>query len=244
MVHMSVEARGHAPNPKGLNKSCMIDPGTHPASIAAIASIGAGVGILISVANARWPLGLGIVGLRPCQDFPVRPRLAIVGAGIAVGIFSLLVRPGPDGLAGAIFGWVLLALLVLDVEHFWLPDRLTYPLVAIGLVVGIWLPPAFADRVIGCVAGFASLAGIAYGYRAITGRIGLGGGDPRLFAGIGAWLGWVALPFVLLMAAVLGLVLVAFDRLSGRQIHRHSRIPLGALLAAAAWIFWLVNPLR
>jgi leader peptidase (prepilin peptidase)/N-methyltransferase len=221
----------------------MIDPGAHPASIAATACIGAGVGILISAATARWPLGLGAVGHQLRQDLPVRPLLAIVGAGIAIGIFSLVARPEPQGWAGAVFGWILLALLVLDVEHFWLPDRLTYPLAAIGLVVGIWLPPDFLDRAIGCVAGFTSLAGIAYGYRAITGRIGLGGGDPRLFAGIGAWLGWFALPFILLMAAVFGLALVAYDRLSGRLIHRHSRIPLGALLAAAAWIYWLVSPL-
>jgi leader peptidase (prepilin peptidase) / N-methyltransferase len=229
---------------KGLNDSRMIDPGTHPVSIVALACIGAGVGVLISLMNACWPLGLGIIGRQSRQDVSVRPRLAIVGACIAVGVISLMVRPGPEGLAGTVFGWILLALLVLDVEHFWLPDRLTYPLAAIGLVVGIWLPPAFMDRIIGCVAGFISLAGIAYGYRAITGRIGLGGGDPRLFAGIGAWLGWFALPFVLLMASVLGLALVAYDRLLGRRIHRHSRIPLGALLAAAAWLFWLVSPLR
>jgi leader peptidase (prepilin peptidase)/N-methyltransferase len=232
------------PISKGFNISRMIDLGTDTVSIVALACIGAGVGVLISMMNACWPLGLGIIGLQSRQDVSVRPDLAIVGAAIAVGVISLMVRPGPEGLAGAVFGWILLALLVLDVEHFWLPDRLTYPLAVIGLVVGIWLPPAFMDRAIGCIAGFTSLAGIAHGYRAITGRIGLGGGDPRLFAGIGAWLGWFALPFVLLLAAGLGLVLVAYDYLSGRRIHRYSRIPLGALLAAAAWSFWLVSPLN
>jgi leader peptidase (prepilin peptidase) / N-methyltransferase len=222
----------------------MIDPGTHAASVAAAACIGAGVGILVSAVNARWPLGFGIFDSHFHHDSPIRAHLAIVGAGIIIGIASLAALPGPEGLAGAVFGWILLALLVLDVEHFWLPDRLTYPLLATGLLAGLWVPPAFADRLIGCGAGFVSLAVIAYGYRAVTGRIGLGGGDPRLFAGIGAWLGWFALPFVLLMASVLGLVLVAYDRLSGHRIDRHSRIPLGALLAAAAWIFWLVSPLR
>jgi leader peptidase (prepilin peptidase)/N-methyltransferase len=244
MVHMGIFAQGHAPNPKGHRNSRMIDLVTHSASIATMASIGAGAGVLISVANARWPLGLGIGDRLPPHDVPVRSRFAIIGAGVAVGVVSVLVQPGPEGLAGAVFGWLLLALLVLDVEHFWLPDRLTFPLAAIGLLGGLWLPPAFVDRVIGCVAGFVGLAGIAFGYRAITGRTGLGGGDPRLFAGIGAWLGWFALPFVLLMASVLGLALVLYDRLSGRLVHRHSRIPLGALLAAAAWCFWLVSPLK
>ncbi|NJC07129.1 prepilin peptidase [Polymorphobacter fuscus] len=137
---------------------------------------------------------------------------------------------------------MLLALLVLDVEYFWLPDRLTVPLAAMGLAAGIWLPPSVPDRLIGAAAGFASLAGIAYAYRVMTGRVGLGGGDPRLFAAIGAWLGWVALPFVLLLAASFGLALVAYDRLRGRAITRHSRIPLGALLAAAAWLLWVPGP--
>lgn len=160
---------------------------------------------------------------------------AIVGAG------SMLAWPGGAGLFGAAFGWTLLALLVLDVEHFWLPDRLTLPLVVTGLLGGIWFEPGLADRAIGATAGFVSLAGVAHGYRALTGRVGLGGGDPRLFAGIGAWLGWVALPFVLLLAASLGLVLVLRDRLSGHPVTRHTRVPLGALLAASAWLVWLTG---
>jgi leader peptidase (prepilin peptidase)/N-methyltransferase len=165
----------------------------------------------------------------------------IVVAAAIVGTASMLAFPGGAGLFGAVFGWILLALLVLDVEHFWLPDRLTLPLMLTGLLGGIWFEPALADRAIGAAAGFVSLAGVAHGYRALTGRVGLGGGDPRLFAGIGAWLGWVALPFVLLLAASLGLLLVARDRVSGRPVTRHTRVPLGALLAASAWLLWLTG---
>lgn len=164
---------------------------------------------------------------------------SIIVVSAMIGALALAVAPNAAGITGAVFGWVLLALLVLDVEHYWLPNRLTVPLAVSGLAVGLWLPPALSDRVVGCVVGFVSLATIAYVYKAITGRTGLGGGDPRLFAGIGAWLGWSMLPFVLLLASILGLALVGYDRLSGLAVGRHSRVPLGAFLAAAAWIIWL-----
>ena len=230
------------------------------------------IGSFVAAATLRWPEGRSIVAGRSHCDYcntalaprdlvpivsfimlrgrcrhclrPIAPRhLAIEFVAGVIGGVSLWTAPGLAGAAGAVFGWLLLALLVLDVEHFWLPNRLTLPLAALGLVAGIWLPPALADRIIGGVAGFASLTIIAAAYKALTGRIGLGGGDPRLLGAIGAWLGWIALPFVLLLAAVLGLALVGYDRFSGQIVTRHSRVPLGALLAAAAWGLWLAGPL-
>ena len=215
------------------------------ALIAVGAATGTGAGTAIAALTWHWPRDkLAVEGPGPASPGALR-WLTIVATGATIGTVSVLTAshtsgPGTSGLDGAVFGWMLLALLVLDVEHFWLPDRLTVPLAAMGLIAGLWWPPALIDRAIGAVAGFASLAGIAYGYRAMTGRVGLGGGDPRLFAAIGAWLGWVALPFLLLAAAGLGLVLVGFDRLSGRTVTRHTRVPLGALLAASAWPLWLI----
>lgn len=219
------------------------------------AGVGALVGGMVAYSTARWPHDAQADGLcwrcgvpspstcLPCKRHLATRRTAIIAVATVIGATSLWVWPGAFGAGGALFGWMLLALLVLDVEHFWLPDRLTLPLAVAGLVLSLWLPPAFIDRLWGCLAGFASLTLIALSYRAVTGREGLGGGDPRLFAGIGAWLGWFALPFVLLLAALLGLALVAYDRLSGRMVTRHSRVPLGALLAAAAWGLWLAGPL-
>jgi leader peptidase (prepilin peptidase)/N-methyltransferase len=230
------------------------------------------IGSFIAALTSRWPQGhsiaagrsrcdvcdavLGPLELVPVISYAVQhgkcrhcgttiapryPAIEIAAAGI--GAASLALHPGAYGLAGAGFGWALLTLLVLDVEHMWLPDLLTFPLALAGLVISFALSMPVLDSLIGAAAGWASLAGIAFAYKSMTGRTGMGGGDPKLFAAIGAWLGWFALPFVLVFAAILGLSLVLLDRASGRPVTRHSRVPFGAMLAAAAWPLWLAGPL-
>lgn len=173
----------------------------------------------------------------------IAPRhLWIELAAAGIGALALGLHPGLPGIAGALFGWGLLALAILDAEHFWLPDRLVLPLLVSGLLAAAWLAPPLPERLIGAASGYASLALIALAYHAATGRKGLGGGDPKLFAAIGAWLGWQLLPFVLLLAATLGLLLAAIHAARGRAIGRQTRVPLGALLAIAAWPLWLLLP--
>jgi leader peptidase (prepilin peptidase)/N-methyltransferase len=175
----------------------------------------------------------------------IAPRhLWVEIAAAAIGGLSMGLYPGFDGMSGACFGWALLALAVLDVEHFWLPDRLTLPLGAAGLLASAWLSPPFTDRLIGAATGFGILTLIAAVYQASAGRRGMGGGDPKLFAAIGAWLGWMVLPFVLLAAASLGLMLAGLDRWRGREVTRATPLPLGALLAVVAWPLWLAGFLR
>lgn len=197
---------------------------------------------LVPVLSQLWLRGR----CRHCNAVIPRRHLAIELAAAAMASAALLAAPASVGLATAGlalagFGLTLLALAVLDVEHFWLPDRLTLPLLAAGLGLGLWLPPTLTDRLIGAVAGYASLALIAFAYRRSRGREGLGGGDPKLFAAIGAWLGWAQLPFVLLAASLLGLLLAALAHLRGRPITADTALPLGALLAAAAWPLALLH---
>ncbi len=231
------------------------------------------IGSFIAALTWRWPQGRSIVAGRSACDacgvvlgprdlvpllsyvwlrgrcrhcgVAIAPRhVAIELAAGAIGVTALALHPDGHGLAGAIFGWALLALLVLDVEHLWLPDRLTLPLGLSGVAASLWLGWPLLDSVVGAAAGWASLAGISAAYKALTGRTGMGGGDPKLFAAIGAWLGWPVLPLVLVLAALLGLALAGYDRVSGRAVTRHSRVPLGAMLAAAAWpLFLVVSPL-
>lgn len=198
--------------------------------------------------------GLAVADLVPVLSFVwLRGKCRACGAAIArvhlvaelacalIGGTAFAVAPPAIAIAGAVFGWILVALMLLDAAHLWLPDRLTLPLAALGLAVSAadhGVP--IRDGVIGAAAGFTSLTLIALAYRAVRGRIGLGAGDPKLFAAIGAWLGWTMLPFVLLLASAAGLASLAVRRMRGARVLGTDRIPLGTLLAIAAWPVWLV----
>ncbi|MEO9131563.1 MAG: prepilin peptidase [Sphingomonas sp.] len=172
---------------------------------------------------------------------PINPRhWQIELAALGIGAIAGLVVPGPAGLAGAVFGWLLLALAALDIAEFWLPDPLTFALALAGLAAGAaGVEPPLVDRLIGGSVGFAALWLVGFSYKRLRGREGLGGGDPKLFGAIGLWLGWRMLPAVLLLAALTGLAFVLFGMLRGRAAQLDDRVPFGALLAIAAYPAWL-----
>ena len=231
--------------------------------------LGAIAGSFLSTLVVRWPAGramsgrsacdgcgrpLGALALVPLVSFlaqrgrcracgaRIDPRHFLIEVGAAaIGATSLGLAPDMAGLAGALFGWLLLTLGVLDLQHFWVPDRLTGTLALIGLGAGAaGLPPTLADRVAGGATGFAALALIGWSYRRLRGRVGLGQGDPKLLGAVGLWLGWAALPFVLLGASLFGLAVVAVGRAAGRPFAGSDRLPLGTLMAAAAWPLWCI----
>lgn len=170
----------------------------------------------------------------------LHPLIELVCA--AVGAAALAVAPGLVGGFGALFGWLLVALAALDLRHFWLPDRLVVVLAAAGLLEGVVLSaPSMADRVIGGAGAFGALWVIGFAYRRLRGREGLGGGDAKLFGAIGVWLGWQVLPFVLLGASAIGLVVALGMVVGGRTVEATTRLPLGTLLAVAAFPAWLLS---
>jgi leader peptidase (prepilin peptidase)/N-methyltransferase len=232
--------------------------------------LGAAIGSFLATILIRWPQGRSVVAGRSACDkcgrtleapdlVPIlswslargrcrtcgsridRRHLAAEAGAAMIGLAAILVHPIPLAGVTAILGWWLFLLAALDIEHEWLPDRLTWPLLAAGLAAA-WggFGPPLESRLIGAAAGFASLFAIARLYRTLRGREGLGGGDPKLFAAIGAWLGWTQLPFVLVGAGMLGLAALVLKRLRGGVVEASDRLPLGTLMALAAWPIWIV----
>jgi leader peptidase (prepilin peptidase)/N-methyltransferase len=177
---------------------------------------------------------------RRCHAPIDRRHLWIELAAALVGASALLAQPEPAGLLLALGGWILLTLGALDLDALWLPDRLTLPLALLALVHG-WLlehgPPL--EPLVGLCVAFLALEAVRRCYRALRRRDGLGAGDPKLAGAIGAWIGWSALPMLLLLAAGGGLVAVAFLRLAGREVP--GELPFGTMLALAAWPLMLMH---
>ncbi len=178
---------------------------------------------------------------RYCGEEIDRRHLAVEAGAALIGLTAILAHPLPAAAFTAVFGWWLFLLAALDIEHHWLPDRLTLPLIAAGLAVAaVAVGPGLEERLLGAAAGYLALELIRIAYRMARGREGLGGGDPKMLAAIGAWLGWASLPFVLLGAGLIGLAGVAAMRMRGRAVAATDRLPLGTLMALAAWPAWLL----
>ena len=178
---------------------------------------------------------------RRCRAPIDRRHIAVEMTAALVGLIALMVHPLPLAAVSAVLGWWLLLIAMLDTEHHWLPDLLTLPLIPLGLAAA-WagFGPPLAARLAGAAIGWAALFLIAIAYRRIRGREGMGGGDPKLFAAIGAWIGAWHLPAILLGAGMLGLAAILMMRLRGEPVTATTRLPLGALMAVAAWPVWLV----
>ncbi len=147
-------------------------------------------------------------------------------------------------LASTVFGWTLLALGMIDWRTQRLPDVLTLSLLLSGLAAAYFFDKtAIVDHLIGAVAGFAVFALVAYLYRAIRGFDGLGLGDAKLLAGLGAWISWQGLPTLVLLAAMMCLTFVIGRALWRWKMSSTERVPFGPFLALAGWIVWLYGPL-
>ena len=166
-------------------------------------------------------------------------------AAAAIGVWAGL--SGASWLmagATALLGWQLLLIAIIDGENFWLPDILTWPLVATGLAAAAMIGWDLAlSHLIGAVVGFGGLWLVGWLYQAIRKREGLGGGDPFLFAGAGAWVGWMGLPSVLLWACAVGLSLVFGMLVVRRTVSGTEKLPFGVFLAVGIWLTWLYGPL-
>ena len=165
-------------------------------------------------------------------------------AALAISIWAAMVVGGWLLWASSILGWSLLAVAVIDWRHKLLPDGLTLPLIVLGLGTAYWANPAnITDHLTGALGGFAAFAAIAWAYRRLRGRQGLGLGDAKLLAAAGAWTSWTGLPSVVLIGALtaLGLALVGTAR--GDALRATTELAFGPHLALGTWLVWLYGPI-
>ena len=181
---------------------------------------------------------------------PISARYPIIE--LATGLLSALVAVhfgfGWEAACGLVITWVLIALTAIDIDTKLLPDSLTLPLMWMGLLAAAWLgrgagtlPVDLKSAVLGAAFGYLSLWSVYQAFKLATGKEGMGYGDFKLLAALGAWLGWqMLLPVVLLSAAtgaVLGIAMIL--------LRRHARevpIPFGPYLAAAGWLVMMWAP--
>src|SRR3989304_1331525 len=147
-------------------------------------------------------------------------------------------------LAGLTLPWSLIALSFIDVDRQLLPDDLTLPLLWAGLlfnIFAVFVP--LSSAVIGAAAGYVSLWLVYQLFKLTTGKEGMGYGDFKLFAVLGAWLGWQSLPLIILLASLVGAVAgISFIVFFGHD--RRMPIPFAAFLCAAGWIALLGGGVR
>ncbi|MGB1142321.1 MAG: prepilin peptidase [Halioglobus sp.] len=175
-----------------------------------------------------------------CANCEQRISLRYPMLELVTGLMTMMLAwyfPLTPALAGTVlFTWALIALTMIDVDHQLLPDDITLPLLWLGLafnVVGTFAP--LQDAVIGAIAGYLSLWSVYWAFKLLTGKEGMGYGDFKLLAALGAWLGWQALPLIILLSSLVGAVVgVALMLITRRG--RDVPIPFGPYLAVAGWI--------
>ena len=134
------------------------------------------------------------------------------------------------------FTWSLIALAFIDLDTRLLPDQITLPLLWGGLAMaGVFGYVAPVDAIAGAVVGYLALWTLYWAFRWATGREGMGHGDFKLLAAIGAWLGWQALPSVILIASIGGLAYAGIAILA-KAMRRQDPVPFGPFLAAGGWL--------
>ncbi len=144
--------------------------------------------------------------------------------------------PGVQSLFAVVMTWTLIVLTMIDFDHQLLPDSITLPFLWLGIICNMFgLYTDIHSSLIGAIAGYMILWSVYMAFKLATGKQGMGFGDFKLLAMLGAWLGWQVLPLIIILSSVLGsLVGIGLIIFSGHQ--KNKPIPFGPYLATAGWI--------
>lgn len=243
---------------------------TEPLAVPLLVLGGLAAGSFLTVCIQRLPHGLSIVAPRSrcptcgrrirwrdnipvlsylvlggrCRDCGARISAIYPAVEVATPVLFLLqytlIGFGPPLASRLVFTCLLIVLFVTDLRHRLLPDAITIRGTVAGLVTAIWLPPGWVDAWIGALGGLILILAIRALYRRIRGHEGLGYGDAKMLALMGAFLGWrlmlVSMMLAFLLGAAAGLALIAAGRAGPR-----TELPLGSFLAVAAIIAMAVG---
>jgi leader peptidase (prepilin peptidase) / N-methyltransferase len=179
-------------------------------------------------------------------DIDLRPNTAVlIGGAGAIGLVSALSLPWPVAIASAVLGTLMVAGADIDARTFLLPDLITGGAVACGIVAAALLDAADPWSAANAIARAACVAGLLALFRSCYGWIrhseGLGLGDVKLAAAIGAWLPVEAIPWCFGLATGSALVAVMVAHLIGRPVTRTTSVPFGAFLCPALWIVFYAD---
>jgi leader peptidase (prepilin peptidase) / N-methyltransferase len=166
-------------------------------------------------------------------------------AAFAIALWAAMRVDGWTLWVTCALGWTLLVLAAIDLRHYWLPNVLTVGLAVTGMAVIAALDPSVLwAHAIGAAAGLGSFAVIAWSYRRLRGREGLGMGDVKLAAAAGAWTSWVGLPGVVLWACLSAFLYALIPAARGKALTLQTRFAFGPHLCLGIWLVWLYGPLE
>jgi leader peptidase (prepilin peptidase)/N-methyltransferase len=171
-------------------------------------------------------------------------RYPVVEALTGLMTVALFMRYGPtvQFLLLTLFSAALLVITFIDLAHQIIPDAISVPGILVGFGASFLIPMvSWPESILGILVGGGLLFLIAVGYKWITGRDGMGGGDIKLLAMMGAWLGWKAIPFIILASSLIGLLIGGGSGLLLKKGLR-ARIPYGPFLATACLIYIFFGP--
>lgn len=199
------------------------------------------IGVLENIPVISWLVQKG--RCRHCQA-PISSRYPIIESATALVSALVVAYFGFTWLtlAALVFAWSLIVLTMIDVDHQLLPDDITLPLLWLGLAVNSFgLITPLADAVWGAMAGYLLLWGVYWLFKLLTGKEGMGYGDFKLLAALGAWMGWQALPMIILLSSLVGAV-IGLGLILVRGRDRNIPIPFGPYLAGAGLLSLLWGP--
>ena len=172
---------------------------------------------------------------------PISARYPLVE--LTTGLLSVWVASffgyGAAGLIAVLVTWMLIAMTFIDLDKMLLPDELTLPLLWLGLVISLWEVYVPTDQaIIGAAAGYLSLWSVYWAFKLITGKEGMGYGDFKLLAALGAFTGWQGLPTIIILSSLVGAT-VGITLIVIKKNEASQAIPFGPYLAVAGWITFM-----